>query len=143
GQQEGVARERLAQRAPTLRRRRLGARRAPGPLGRDDPSRFSRAHDRPIDRGERGGAPPTVVSLTEGGVRLRGDLLDGRADSDGAVAELLPALAELLLERSAADDRHGRGVAQAVGDRLLVVLDLLAEFVELCRLEGRGGRRQA
>src|SRR5690606_22906268 len=89
------------------------------------------------------GAPPTVVSLTEGGVHLGEELLDGRVDRDGAVAELLPALAELLLERSVADDRHGRGVAQAVGDRLLVVLDLLAEFVELCRLEGRGGRRQA
>ena len=57
--------------------------------------------------------------------------------------ELRAELAELLLERAVADDRHRRGVAQAVGDRRLVVLDLLAQRVELGGRQRRLGGRQA
>ena len=94
--------------------------------------------------GPGGSSPgPRKVSLVEDDVHLGEELRDGVVDRDRAEVQLGAQLAELLLERAVADDRHRRGVAQAVGDRRLVVLDLLAQRVELGGLEGRLGGGEA
>src|SRR5690606_28993884 len=55
--------------------------------------------------------------------------------------ELLTQLAELLLDRTVADDRHRRRVPEPVSDRRLVVEDLLRQRVEFDAGEVRGRGR--
>src|SRR5690606_24151060 len=89
-------------------------------------------------------APPTpTISSLERGFHLYEELSCRVFRRLGAVAELLAQLAELTLKRAVGLDRHGRSVAETVGDRCLVVAHLGAQLVEVCTVELRLRNRQA
>src|SRR3546814_1228963 len=58
------------------------------------------------------------------------ELVDRFIHGERAEAQLLPDLAELLLERAVPDHGDRRSVAQAIGDGCLVVGDLLVDALE-------------
>src|SRR3546814_20147960 len=68
------------------------------------------------------------------------ELVDRFIHGERAEAQLLPDLAELLLERAVPDHGDRRSVAQAIGDGCLVVGDLLGDALERRALQRRPRR---